>query len=204
MNKNALIIFVRNAELGKVKTRLAKTLGDEKTLEVYQQLLLHTISVTKDLNVDKFVFYNKEINKNDIWENNIYKKELQTGNDLGEKMKNAITHLLNLGYEKCVIIGSDLFDLDVTHINKSFEKLNINDFVIGPAQDGGYYLLGLKKVVSTIFENKEWSTESVLTDTLRDLQNHSVFQLEILNDIDTEEDLLKSAYYRKNYIENGI
>ena len=191
----ALIIFVRNPTLGRVKTRLAKTIGDEKALQVYKDLLYHTMTVTQKINCDKFVFYDSAIESDDIWPNNLFEKRLQHGADLGSKMQNAFHNLFNLGYKNCIIIGSDLFDLQTKHITDGFAILQTKDVVIGPAEDGGYYLLGLKKVIPTLFLNKKWGTETVLKDTIKDLETVSVSFLEILNDIDTAEDLEKSSYH---------
>ncbi len=87
--KSALIIFVRNPVLGKVKTRLAKELGNEVALSVYKKLLTHTHSVVSNINADRFIFYADDINENDIWKNDLYHKHLQSGNDLGERMRSA-------------------------------------------------------------------------------------------------------------------
>ena len=198
MKTNALIIFVRNPELGKVKTRLAITIGNEKALEVYKDLLSHTMTITQTIDCDKFVFYDNSIDLNDIWSTNLFEKKIQFGADLGAKMQNAFQELFNLGYKNCIIVGSDLFDLQAKHINQAFHKLERNDAVIGPAEDGGYYLLGLKKIIPALFSNKNWGTETVLKDTLKDLSSCSVNLLEILNDIDTIEDLEKSKYYNQS------
>jgi rSAM/selenodomain-associated transferase 1 len=195
MKTNALIIFTRNPKLGKVKSRLAKTIGEEKALEIYKDLLQHTFSVTQNLECEKFVFYDTQIIKKDKWKNTIYHKKLQIGNDLGERMQNALQELFHLGYKNCIIVGSDLFDLQSKHINEAFAKLESNDVVIGPAEDGGYYLLGLTNIIPAIFTNKNWGTSTVLEDSLKDLATFSVDFIEILNDIDTFEDLEKSAYY---------
>lgn len=196
MKTNALIIFTRNPELGKVKTRLAKTIGNEKALKVYQDLLCHTKEVAKIIDCDKFVFYDSSIEANDIWSSLIFEKRLQFGVDLGAKMQNAFQELFVLGYKNCIIIGSDLFDLHDKHISEAFSKLERNDVVLGPAEDGGYYLLGLKEVMPSLFSNKNWGTKTVLEDTLKDLWTFSVDFLETLNDIDTFEDLKKSNYFR--------
>jgi hypothetical protein len=204
MKTNALIIFTRNPELGKVKTRLAKTIGNKKALEVYQDLLSHTMKVTTTIDCDKFVFYDSSIKINDIWPTNLFEKKIQFGADLGAKMQNAFQELFNLGYKNCVIVGSDLFDLQANHFNEAFHILESNDAIIGPAEDGGYYLLGLKKIIPAIFSNKNWGTETVLAATLIDLLAFSVAFLEVLNDIDTFEDLEKSNYYilkKGNFLE---
>jgi hypothetical protein len=196
MKTNALIIFTRNPILGKVKTRLAKTIGNEKALKVYRDLLFHTMTVTENLDCDKYVFYDQHIEKNDFWPTIFYEKKMQLGADLGARMQNALAELFDLGYKNCIIIGSDLFDLKDKHIIEAFSKLEKADAVIGPAEDGGYYLLGLKKIIPSLFTNKNWGSNSVLEDTLRDLATHSFDFLEILNDIDTIEDLEKSTHYK--------
>ena len=201
MKTDALIIFVRNPELGKVKTRLAQTIGNENALSIYNQLLLHTMNTTAALKCDLFVFYDTIISDDDIWKNTIYNKKIQVGNDLGERMKNAFQELFNLGYKNCIIVGSDLFDLQAKHIELAFDKLEKNEVVIGPAEDGGYYLLGFKKIIPTIFLNKNWGTKTVLEDTLKDLTTFSIEFIETLNDIDTIEDLEKSNHYKQKHYE---
>ncbi|MCH4551598.1 TIGR04282 family arsenosugar biosynthesis glycosyltransferase [Aestuariibaculum lutulentum] len=188
-SKKALIIFTRNPELGKCKTRLAKTIGNEAALNIYKHLLKHTASVTEKLSVDKFVFYSENIMKDDLWNSDIFKKKLQTGNDLGERMQHAFTELFSLDYHKIVIVGSDVLDLNADIINDAFLQLNNSDYVIGPAKDGGYYLLGMTRLNSEVFKNKNWGTETVLKDTLENLQNNNVYILQELNDIDTFEDI---------------
>ena len=188
-SKKALIIFTRNPELGQCKTRLAKTIGDENALEVYKYLLNHTASISKDIKADRYVFYSEKIKNEDLWDSGIFRKKLQKGDDLGERMSNAFAELLEMGYEKVVIIGSDLLDLDAELVNTAFAQLDFNDVVIGPALDGGYYLLGLKNLYRNLFENKAWGTSSVLKDTLNDLQSSKIHLLKELNDIDTFEDM---------------
>ena len=201
MKTDALIIFVRNPELGKVKTRLAQTIGNENALSIYNQLVFHTMNTTETLECDLFIFYDTIINDDDIWKNTIYNKKIQVGNNLGERMKNAFQELFKLGYKNCIIVGSDLFDLQAKHIKEAFDKLEKNDVVIGPAEDGGYYLLGFKKIIPTIFLNKNWGTKTVLEDTLKDLTTFSIDFIETLNDIDTIEDLEKSNHYKQKYHE---
>ncbi len=197
MKTKALLIFTRNPELGKVKTRLAKTIGNEKALQVYQDLLQHTMEQTQDLDCDKYVFYDTAIIENDIWNPKFYYKKVQSQGDLGKKMLVAFESLFNLGYQKCIIIGSDLFDLKTAIIENAFTQLNTSDVVIGPAEDGGYYLLGLNQINELIFQNKQWGTSSVLDRTLKDLAKNKIHLLPTLNDIDTFEDLEKSNYILK-------
>jgi hypothetical protein len=189
VSKNLIIIFTRNPELGKVKTRLAKTIGDESALNIYRFLLNHTEKTIRDINCDKAVYYSIEIRTNDIWNENIYQKHQQIGKDLGARMKNAFENGFKNNYEKIVILGSDLLDLKQKYITEAFNKLDTNDVVIGPAQDGGYYLLGMKTLDSQIFKTKNWGTTTVLQDTLQDLKQRTVHLLEELNDIDIYDDI---------------
>lgn len=193
MSDNTLImVFTRNPELGKVKTRLAKTVGNESALNIYKFLLEHTEKTIRKINVDKAVFYSEKIQDNDIWDSSVYQKYQQTGNDLGERMQNAFNMAFHNNYQKVIIIGSDLYELKPKHINKAINELDKDDVVIGPAKDGGYYLLGLKRQYPEIFKNKSWGISKVLQQTLYDLTQHSVFLLEELNDIDTFEDVKNS------------
>ncbi|MGB0891306.1 MAG: TIGR04282 family arsenosugar biosynthesis glycosyltransferase [Flavobacteriaceae bacterium] len=189
MNKNLLLIFTRNPELGKAKTRLAKTVGDETALEIYKFLLQKTRDISSKVNSDKAVYYSVKVRENDIWNSSIYQKHQQVGEDLGIRMLNAFKNGFDAGYKKVLIIGSDLYDLTSENIEKAFTKLNTNDVVLGPAEDGGYYLLGMKSLHSTIFKNKDWGTETVKKDTLADLHDKKVHLLEELNDVDVFEDI---------------
>jgi uncharacterized protein len=186
---NALIIFVRNPELGKVKTRLAVSIGEKRALDIYIKLLEHTKQILKNVHAEIGVFYSDYINNDDDW--NAYQKCLQQGDNLGERMQNSFTRLFENSFEKVCIIGSDCYELTSEIINEAFSALDDNDAVIGPATDGGYYLLGIKKVAHSLFTNKNWSTDTVLNDTITDLQNENkTFQLlDKLSDIDTIEDV---------------
>lgn len=188
-NRNLVIIFVRNPVLGKVKTRLSKSVGDLAALKIYQLLLEKTKKATQVLSCDKVVFYSKEIIHNDLWDTPAYQKELQIGDDLGSRMEHAFQINFEKNYKKIVLIGSDLYDLNPSLINEAFKKLIQNEVVIGPSKDGGYYLLGLKKGYPKIFRNKKWGTSSVREDTLKDLENINVHSLALMNDIDVVEDL---------------
>ncbi|MEQ8809696.1 MAG: TIGR04282 family arsenosugar biosynthesis glycosyltransferase [Imperialibacter sp.] len=191
MTKEALIIFVKNAELGKVKTRLAKDIGDEKALDVYLELLQHTKDITADLSQDKYVVYSSFIPEDDIFSNAGYILKQQKGDDLGERMSNAFEEVLGLGYERTAIIGSDCLELEALYIEKAFECLAFRDFIIGPARDGGYYLLGMKTFDSGIFKGIEWSTSSVYKKTTDyiESQNKDFHKLPPLSDVDTIDDL---------------
>ena len=197
MSKNLIIIFTRNPELGEVKTRLAKTIGDKSALNIYKFLLEHTEKTIRNISSDKTVYYSVKIRDNDLWDSSIYQKHQQQGEDLGIRMDNAFKNGFNNKYEKIIIIGSDLLDLRPEHIEKAFIKLDNHDIVIGPALDGGYYLLGLKKMYPQIFQDKDWGTASVRKNTLQNLKNENVFLLEELNDIDTYDDIKNISELKK-------
>ena len=197
MSKNLILIFTRNPELGKVKTRLAATIGDENALEIYIQLLEHTKKVALETTYDKRVLYSEEINHTDMWEATAFQKKLQVGVDLAVRMYNAFQGGFEDGYEKIVIIGSDLIALESSDIDKAMQKLDENDIVIGPAEDGGYYLLGMKNIPDNIFKNKEWGPDTVLKDTLLDIASLNYHLLEEKNDIDTYEDIKNIPFFNK-------
>jgi len=199
MNKNLIIVFTRNPEYGKVKTRLAKTIGDDSALNIYKFLLNHTEKTIRNINCNKAIYYSEKIRDNDIWDPSIYHKHQQKGDDLGDRMLNAFNNAFNNKYKKVIIVGSDLFDLNPNHLKEAFNQLDKNDFVIGPAKDGGYYLLGMKNLHSQVFLNKDWGTSTVFKNTMTDLQNESVFLLEELNDIDTYDDM-KDNFTLKTFI----
>lgn len=196
-SKKALIIFTRNPELGKVKTRLAKTVGDTSALNIYKFLLKHTVEITKDLNVDKYVFYSEEIHKDDAWDSDIFRKRLQNGNDLGARMHNAFVEIFSMGYAMAIIIGCDMFEWDKKDLEMAFDSLKNHHFVIGPAIDGGYYLLGMKESRPELFENKTWGTDTVLNDALASLKDENYILLKERNDIDIYEDIVDNEIFKQ-------
>lgn len=189
MQTSLLMVFVRNPQLGTVKTRLATTVGDKAALEIYIELMRHTAEVTHKVSADKKVFYSEKIEQHDVWTEMNFSKALQTKGTLGQRMENAFRTAFEKGYKKVLIVGSDLYSLKTSHIEKALHQLDKKEVVIGPAQDGGYYLLGLKKNLPTLFCNKSWGTSTVLKETLNDLKLKSIFLMEPLNDIDNFEDL---------------
>jgi rSAM/selenodomain-associated transferase 1 len=200
ITRKLLLIFIKNPVLGKVKTRLARTLGDAKALDVYLQLLNHTLLVTKDVAADKAVFYTDFVDRQDMWPDDLYQKQLQQGQDLGQRMQGAFEWAFEKQYGQVVIIGSDCPQLTTAIIEQAFAQLDTSKVVLGPAADGGYYLLGMTTLVPRLFNNKNWSTVTVLSDTLADLQilQLSYSTLPTLHDVDHAEDLpllhLTTAY----------
>ncbi len=190
--KCLLMIFVKKPEAGKVKTRLAATIGNEKALQVYMQLLERTREVTRPMLCHKTVYYTPEIVEKDFFDASHYQKASQSNGDLGQRMQKAFETAFADGYEKVCIIGSDCYELDTNILKEAFAQLDEKDVVIGPATDGGYYLLGMKKMHFQLFQNKQWSTASVFSYTLDDVKKDdlSFFLLPELTDVDEEENLI--------------
>ncbi|MCF8459386.1 MAG: TIGR04282 family arsenosugar biosynthesis glycosyltransferase [Flavobacteriales bacterium] len=188
-----LIIFIKNPVLGKVKTRLAAGIGEKKALDVYQQLLEITRNAALKSDCTRNVFYSDEI-ENDAWDEDKFNKFVQEGDSLGDRMKNAFMQVFALGATEAIIIGSDCPELNADIIHQAFEVLDEKDAVIGPAKDGGYYLLGMKKLLPFVFENKEWSTDSVFTDTTNNLETNKLSYglVRQLSDLDNITDLRDS------------
>lgn len=194
------MVFMKNPVKGRVKTRLAKQIGNEKALEIYKMLLYHTGTIVAMLkNIDKAIFYSDFIDNNDIWDKGFYQKYVQDGNDLGERMKNAFAFVFQKKYEKVIIIGTDCSELHKEMMEKAFEMLDYNDVVIGPATDGGYYLLGMKSLHKELFEEIPWGTEDVLSDTIIAAKRLKLTYhlLPPLTDVDTEDNLIGLEKFKK-------
>lgn len=192
-SKDLLIVFVKNPVQGKAKTRLAATIGSEAALKVYKELIRITERETTAVeNCDLHVYFSTELDDS-LWKGK--DQFIQTGEDLGERMYGAFKKGFELGYERIVGVGSDLPDLSAEIISKGLQLLQSKDTVFGPSDDGGYYLIGMSQPTPCIFQNKQWSTETLLDETLSELKEskRSTGLLEVLNDVDTIEDLRTSS-----------
>ncbi|TGL97468.1 glycosyltransferase [Leptospira barantonii] len=190
-SKETLILFLRNPVVGQVKTRLAQSLGNEAALAVYEQLVELTQKQVNTLDLPLRLYFDSipEFVSSKWGER--YSAHLQVGEDLGSKMSNAFLETFASGAEKAVIIGSDCPDLEAKHIREAFSALDQSDAVLGPAVDGGYYLLGAKTHFPEIFKEIPWSTDRVFGITLEKLQlsRKNVWVLPKLNDVDEATDL---------------
>jgi rSAM/selenodomain-associated transferase 1 len=186
---NLVLVFARTPVLGTVKTRLAKKIGAEKTLWVYKQLLKKTESVLQNTKVDSIVFYSGKSVKDFGIHFMKYKKLKQRGEDLGQRMLSAFQWGFEKGYNNIIIIGSDLWELDTNTIDGAFDYLKTHDVVIGPATDGGYYLLGMTKLIPEVFKNKKWGSSSIAAETLYDLGAYKISMTNEKTDLDTYRDL---------------
>lgn len=192
MTDQLILVFAKNAVHGEVKTRLASTEGNDFAYRVYNRLLDITEKETLGVNsADIHVYFTHSTSSNH-WTDQ--ERFLQHGEDLGERMRHAFEYGFSLGYKRIIGIGTDLPDLTSAIINQGFELLWDFDVVFGPANDGGYYLLGMNTMTPEIFTNKPWSNDQLLKQTLEELKSlGKSFQLMgMLNDIDTIDDLNKS------------
>jgi rSAM/selenodomain-associated transferase 1 len=188
MKKEVVLVFQKNEVLGKAKTRLAAGVGEEQALDIYRQLLDKTYLTLRDISVSITTYFSEFIPDNPI--HSAENKLVQVGQDLGERMKNAFAENFESGMEKVVLIGTDCPSLEGIHLSQAFEVLDQSDLVLGPARDGGYYLIGMKRRSDFLFEGITWSTELVLSQTLALAaeQGLQTSLLPILEDIDTLED----------------
>jgi rSAM/selenodomain-associated transferase 1 len=199
--KNAFIVFVRTPEQGRVKTRLQKGLGSEKTLKTYKSFISETFCIIDSLRgVHKFLgcfpasddpFLRRLIKKHNLQSFN------QRGKDLGEKFINAFNDRFSDGYKKVVIIGSDSPTIPVAYIRQAFRELDKNDFVLGPCTDGGYYLVGARKIFEKVFRGIPWDSSDVLNRTLDKLHSNKVrfSLLPFWYDVDDMDDL---EFYKRH------
>lgn len=192
-----LVIFTKNPEAGHVKTRLAHTIGDNKALEIYEILRLHTARVATLVEADRMVFYSRFIPSVDLFIADNFSVGMQNGNDLGERMLHAIRNGFENGYHHVILIGTDCYELNSQILEKAFSALDGSDTVIGPATDGGFYLIGMNKVIPELFLDRQWSTPEVLQESIAILQKLGTTyeQLPELSDIDTFDDLKKSTLW---------
>lgn len=137
----------------------------------------------------RYLYYSDSIDADDSWDSSVFKKQLQCGSDLGQRMHNALQQVLSI-HPKAMIIGSDCPYLDLKDLEEAEQKLDIFDLVVGPAGDGGFYLLALKKPFEALFKERLWSHPAVFKETCQIAKNMSLKTalLRTLWDIDTSQD----------------
>lgn len=205
-DKNLLSVFIKYPTPGSVKTRMAADLGYDKSADISRQLSELTLSKTAPSPKQTYsrqIFYHPEGIQNAFssWLPDEKQFLPQQGKDLGEKMFNAFKSAFSNGYQKVIVIGCDCPEISRHLIDRAFTLLDTRDVVIGPALDGGYYLIGLKKAEPAIFDAIPWGTNTVLTKTLSILTRlkMSYALLPVFRDVDRIEDLYH--YWKKGLIE---
>ena len=192
---NILIIFVKYPDPGKVKTRIARELGAEKAADIYSLIAGSVIENVSGSDKYRTVFFfdppemengiRQRLGRGDVT------YEPQSGNTIGERMSDAFERVFSGGAEKAVLIGTDVPEITGEMVTRAFRLLEFEDAVIGPAEDGGYYLLGLKKPESLLFDDIEWGSDSVYKRTVERIEklDLSYKSLDTLRDVDTAEDV---------------
>lgn len=194
---NCVIVFIRAPELGKVKTRLQKRLDAETVLHLYENFVKDIIKTLSSSNYPIKIFFHPHYTEKKMsnWFGDSFSLYPQKGNDLGEKMSNAFHAMFSKGAHNAILIGTDCPDLDGSVFEEAFESLKHNPVVIGPAFDGGYYLIGFNSDAfdETIFQGISWGTKEVFEKTMIKCREkfQKVHLLPKWNDIDTFEDLIK-------------
>ena len=203
-SNNCLLVFVKSPVKGQVKTRLAAQTDGDFEVGLYKCFVEDTISLAENLDVHlKLCFYppHKRLNFSEwLGEQHCYRA--QTGDNLGERLKNAFGKVFEEGFLNIVAIGSDSPDLPTNYLTESFEALDAHDTVIGPAKDGGYYLIGFSKegFIPEAFDNISWSTDSVFEQTVSILKRHGpkMHLMPLWYDVDTIADLKSLLLRTKN------
>jgi len=201
-DKPIVLLFIKAPVKGQVKSRLAADIGEEAALGLYENFVLDSIETAeKSAYPFRICFYPAESEGLvAAWLGPQYPYLAQEGNDLGLRMGNAFRRIFSEGFTSALLIGSDIPDLPPAMIRSAFESLKKNDVVIGPAADGGYYLIGFnsKSFLSSIFQGIAWGANTVFQKTL-DLLKGASLRVHIApewKDVDTLDDL-RALYERK-------
>ncbi|PWK27794.1 hypothetical protein LV89_01201 [Arcicella aurantiaca] len=205
-HQHALIIFIDNS-LKRENNKLIEKLGLEKTQAIQQVLMQITQSITDQLLYTKIIFYSDYINQNDNWSNTDYDKQLQNGKNIGERMRNAFEYAFNLkdkNIKQACIIWGDVTELTLWHLTKSYYALNTHDCVLGPSNNGTYYLLGMKNLIEEVFQNKSQGNSNMIRTTCDEMYQlrKSYYLLPYLSDINSIENF--TPQFSKLLHEAGI
>jgi len=200
-----LIIFTRYPEPGKTKTRLIPVLGDVGAANLQKQMTEHTIFQVQELQKITSVsfevqFTGGNLEKMQNWLGNDLGYQFQGEGDLGARMERSLVNAFNQKAEKVIIIGTDCPDLNSQILATAFEQLKNFNLVLGPALDGGYYLIGLQQPIRELFMNIPWGTAQVFAKTVEIAQklNLSGGYLQPLADIDRPEDFYNQTFFLPN------
>ncbi|MDT2673693.1 TIGR04282 family arsenosugar biosynthesis glycosyltransferase [Enterococcus dongliensis] len=195
MNKQAYILFTRVPVPNKVKTRLQSLLSGEEACQVQQQILQDSFKKFEQLNtqgIDLYLAYSDEGDPSNLFSvmPETFQAFEQEGKTIGQRMNHAMKNVFLKGYEKVVLTGSDIPNLNTEMIQAAFDQMQ--DIVIGPSADGGYYLIGCRASIdlTPVFEAPiVWGKQEVLQATLQRLGTYDVVLLSSLQDIDYPSDL---------------
>jgi rSAM/selenodomain-associated transferase 1 len=178
-----------------VKTRLAKTIGDVPASEIYQNFLATILRRFENV-CDLCTLSVSPVSDHHHFQHSLigpWQLIDQGDGDLGQRMSNYFAQAFKAGADRVLLIGSDSPNLPVSYVTQAIQQLDHNDVVLGPTEDGGYYLIGMKRLITNVFENIAWSTEDVWQQTVDILVRNEVAfgQLSTWYDVDNETDLRK-------------
>lgn len=202
--RRLLMVFAKNIMPGHVKTRLARRTGKDKAVQIYRILLQYTRNITLETDVDRQIWYDRFEPDAPIFSRDHFLPRIQYGKGLGERMKFAFQQAFKEGYQRAVIIGTDCAELTSKTISEAFDMLQDREVVLGPAEDGGYYLLGMKAFYPILFENISWGTNRVFAQTTRHLKEKGIDygRLEQLRDVDHWSDWIQIREKIKRVLTN--
>lgn len=194
---NAVILMTKIPNKNS-KTRLSTILSEEQRIKLSSNLIDNNLNILKNYKV--FLSLTPDELFDDYTKNSPYDCIRQTGDDIGQRMNNSIKEVLSCGYSKVILIGSDIIDFDCEIFDEAFDKLDTNDVVFSPTEDGGYSLIGMKKAHDVLFENKKYSNPNVENDLENCLIENglSYFKLRQTHDVDTDIDFIKYISQSKN------
>lgn len=197
---NSLGLFAKYWQPGRVKTRLAKSIGDSAASKAYQILLGHHIRRFGTADHQSFIVYSPNTAQSlDSFQSFTSQNDSpnwqfvpQVDADLGQRMNQFFTDRFDAGDRRVVVIGSDAPQLTLDDVAQAFELLADSEVVFGPSTDGGYYLVGLNRPAPEVFEQIQWSTEQVLEQSLEKCRENDLQAklLRPLTDIDEGPDLV--------------
>ncbi len=197
MSKDCLIIFTRYPQPGKVKTRLIPALGAAGAAALHQRMVEHTLAQaralrqTRALSIEVWFTSSSTLAQMQEWLGTDVDYCVQPEGNLGDRMASAFKSVFSKGYTSALIVGTDCPDLNAALLAQGFSALAQNELVLGPAIDGGYYLMGLQRLIPELFVDIAWSTAEVLAQTLAIAQQLKLTPLLLpyLTDIDVPQDL---------------
>jgi rSAM/selenodomain-associated transferase 1 len=187
---HALILFLKNPDAPHVKTRLSVGIGEAAARHTYRLMLQHTLAVAGELPCRVLLFVDGDVS-HPLWNDTSFTVMRQHGSDLGERLSNACEIAFSEGHDRVVVTGGDIPDISTSILTDAFDALDTHDFVVGPAHDGGYYLIGMREMSRAVFRQIPWSSPDVLRSTLSAIEqlDKRVVLLETLADVDVVQDL---------------
>lgn len=196
MTDSCILFFVKYPAVGRVKSRLATGIGDKRACWLYRQFVVDLLDMLNSINGDIVICFDpfKGVKQYEDWIGKDFRYISQSGSDIGYRMKNSLQWAFDKGYSTAVVIGSDSPDLPAIYIEQAFAKLDKNDAVIGPASDGGYYLIGFnaESFAPEVFKGVSWSSGSEFNETMKIFatkDDYSAYVLNMWHDVDVAADL---------------